>query len=176
MPLPETNPPTFTPLEFPSAAKMNEVRDWINALLAVTLVTDENGASAIREDDEYGPMNDQPGPSVTFKAGPDGMVQIYLYAWIRVGLSGSHFAYASYEIERTSDNEIVVGPSDLRSIMTRDTLASSRQFVWREELTPGETYTCRMVYRAQADSSDPSAEPWVDTSYRKLMVDRVFLP
>jgi len=173
MPVPENPPPTFEPLEYPSAAKLNEIRDWIDALNSVTLITDENNFTSTRQSDEYGPMDEGTGPEVTFKAGPDGKVMLFIYAWIRTTISGT-FAHASYEIERVSDNETVVGPSDLRSIMARDGIASSRQHVWREHLVPGETYVARMVYRA--DSNDPEDNPTVDCRFTKLIVDRVFQP
>lgn len=173
MPFPEQDPPTFEPMEYPSAADLNLIRDWLDAFRNETFITAEHNFSDSRDDYEYGPLDDEAGPEVTFIAGPDGRVLLYIYAHLATDSEGDN-AFASYEIERVADNEIVVEAGDPRSIRSRSWMTESAQHVWREELIPGEEYVARMMFRG-SDNGDNEGRPMAST-YRKLIVDRVFVP
>ena len=173
MPFPEQDPPTFEPMEYPSAADLNLIRDWLDAFRNETFITAEHNFTDERTNYNYGPLDSEAGPEVTFIAGPDGRVMLYIYAHLLADSAGDN-AFASYEIERVADNQIVVEAGNPRSIRTRQALTESAQHVWREELIPGEEYVARMMFRG-SDSGDNQAAKMRST-YRKLIVDRVYVP
>lgn len=164
-----TEPRTWVPGERLRAPQLNaQLRDNLLVLVGLVAVKAEVTSAGQRSSDTYGPLDDESGPEVAFRTGPSGDVTLAIYAHARTTEEGeAQRAYMSYEIERVSDNEVVVAPSDFRSVLWRKTLGESGSLTWLEGsddgLDPDTEYVARLVYRHEGDGE-------IDASYRRIVV------
>ena len=169
-----TEPRTWQPGELVRAADLNaQLRDNVTVLAELGAVKAEVTGAGTRTSNEWGPLDDEDGPTVRFRTGPGALVVVVLYAQGRTTVTGdAQRAYASYRITRVDDGEDVVEPSLLRSLLWRSNLGSSASFVWLEQASDGleadVEYDLSMEF-LHTTAGQGEADGGVQVSHRRVM-------